>query len=167
MILVNYEDCNGCGDCVEICPCDAIFLQNETAIIDQENCEGCQVCIDTCPRGAIVCTEKATHPTPVVMMPDSALVKTSEKRDLTTGPTSSIVLSAISSVLLWAGRELIPRLADIALQTLDQRILSSNQEKNQSKLNMREARNSRSGGVSRRRLRRRRNQRMKTNRKEI
>ena len=38
MIVVNYEDCNGCGACVDACPVGAVLLQNDTVFIDQELC---------------------------------------------------------------------------------------------------------------------------------
>ena len=53
MIFVNYEECTGCGVCMESCEFDAILLQNDKATIDQEKCEGCQACIEACPPRVI------------------------------------------------------------------------------------------------------------------
>jgi hypothetical protein len=80
------------------------------------------------------------------------------------GPIRSVVLPMLGSVLLWTGRELMPRLADLALKTLDQRILSADQNtqrKNQPNLVLQERHIALTEGGRRRRLRQRRNWRMK------
>jgi NAD-dependent dihydropyrimidine dehydrogenase PreA subunit len=50
---VDAEKCTGCGICVELCPRDAIDLQNGVAHILVENCINCRLCIRKCPEGAI------------------------------------------------------------------------------------------------------------------
>ena len=46
------EDCTGCGDCVEICPFNAIEV-GETAVLDPVKCMGCGVCESACEYDAI------------------------------------------------------------------------------------------------------------------
>lgn len=53
MFLVDKEFCIGCGQCVEVCPADAITLQNTIAVIDQAACRQCGICADKCPAQAI------------------------------------------------------------------------------------------------------------------
>ena len=51
--IVKFESCEGCGDCVETCPCGAIELKENKAVIDGELCADCGACIDSCPTHAI------------------------------------------------------------------------------------------------------------------
>jgi heterodisulfide reductase subunit A len=51
--FVIPELCNGCGDCVEICPVTAISMANEKAKINPFICIGCGACIPICPKEAI------------------------------------------------------------------------------------------------------------------
>ena len=50
--LCNYG-CIGLGDCVSVCPQDAICIENGMAHIDTRLCIGCGLCAKTCPRGII------------------------------------------------------------------------------------------------------------------
>lgn len=45
--------CVGCGDCVKICPVDAIRLIDGKSVIDQEKCIDCKICIKGCTYNAI------------------------------------------------------------------------------------------------------------------
>jgi heterodisulfide reductase subunit A len=45
--------CDGCEVCVDICPVNAIAMQNAKARIDPFLCNGCGACIPICPREAI------------------------------------------------------------------------------------------------------------------
>lgn len=44
--------CLGLGDCVKVCPQEAIFIKNGTATIN-ELCNGCGKCISYCPKNLI------------------------------------------------------------------------------------------------------------------
>jgi electron transport complex protein RnfB len=52
---VNIDPaCNGCGECVSVCPVNAI--SGETShrhVVDKEKCIGCGICLDKCPIHAI------------------------------------------------------------------------------------------------------------------
>ena len=50
---VDAQKCTGCGDCVEVCPLQAISLNNDKAVIDEDTCTECGVCVDECPNEAI------------------------------------------------------------------------------------------------------------------
>jgi NAD-dependent dihydropyrimidine dehydrogenase PreA subunit len=53
-IEIDDEKCNGCGDCVEICPCTVYELKNEQAVVvDIDACTDCRLCEKQCPTGAI------------------------------------------------------------------------------------------------------------------
>ena len=45
--------CNGFGDCVAVCPTEAICLENGLARIDPRKCNGCGLCVKACPSGVI------------------------------------------------------------------------------------------------------------------
>jgi len=45
--------CIGLGDCVDVCPSDAICMEDGLARIDQRKCSGCSVCIKACPSNVI------------------------------------------------------------------------------------------------------------------
>ena len=45
--------CIGLGDCMRVCPQEAICLENGMAHIDTRLCIGCGLCAKTCPRGII------------------------------------------------------------------------------------------------------------------
>ncbi|MFZ3130032.1 MAG: 4Fe-4S binding protein [Desulfosporosinus sp.] len=49
---VDQEKCIGCGQCVDICPIEAIELDNGFAVISDE-CIECGACTDACPTEAI------------------------------------------------------------------------------------------------------------------
>ena len=52
--VIDPDACVGCGICVDLCPTDAIRLNdNEKAERDEEACFGCGVCARSCPEEAI------------------------------------------------------------------------------------------------------------------
>jgi NAD-dependent dihydropyrimidine dehydrogenase PreA subunit len=53
MYMVDEEQCNGCGVCVDLCPAEAIRVRNDAAEIDGECCSDCGACFDACLHGAI------------------------------------------------------------------------------------------------------------------
>jgi Fe-S-cluster-containing hydrogenase component 2 len=54
--VVNKDECVGCGACVEVCPQEAITM-DDIAIIDVNECIDCGACVDECPNGAITIKE--------------------------------------------------------------------------------------------------------------
>jgi len=45
--------CAGCGECIDICPVDAITLEDNVATIDEDWCIGCGVCATKCEFDAL------------------------------------------------------------------------------------------------------------------
>lgn len=45
--------CIACGICVKNCPVQAVFIENNHAVIDVEKCIACGMCAVKCPRGVI------------------------------------------------------------------------------------------------------------------
>lgn len=119
MITVQTELCNGCGACVDTCPNDAILLQNGVAFISQDLCQACEACLDVCPQGALVYQEQLEPAVDIVHIPATPPVPATS---LQPAPNRSWLWPAVGSFLMWTGREVGSRLAEIALNYLDQRV---------------------------------------------
>ena len=46
--------CTNCGECLKVCPLDAISPEKEKPRIDPDLCTDCGTCSDICPARAIV-----------------------------------------------------------------------------------------------------------------
>lgn len=53
MPWINSEICTGCGICVSECSAGAIWMEEDTAVIDDDKCIRCGVCHDICPDEAV------------------------------------------------------------------------------------------------------------------
>jgi NAD-dependent dihydropyrimidine dehydrogenase PreA subunit len=53
MVHIDSTKCNGCGNCVEVCPQGAITIDNDVAVVNQGLCVQCGDCLEICPVGAI------------------------------------------------------------------------------------------------------------------
>lgn len=51
---VCTNGCLGYGDCISVCPEDAICVDKEIAVINSERCIGCGLCVKACPNNLIV-----------------------------------------------------------------------------------------------------------------
>jgi ferredoxin len=49
---VDEDTCTACGACVEVCPADAITVE-DAAKVDAELCTECGACVEECPLEAI------------------------------------------------------------------------------------------------------------------
>ena len=56
-IKIDLEKCTACESCVEVCPVDAITMDNNKAKVDEETCVDCGTCVDECPSEAITLDE--------------------------------------------------------------------------------------------------------------
>ncbi len=58
-LLSGYKKCPyaclGLGDCLEVCPQNAIFIDKEktVVVVDPEKCTGCGLCLAECPQNLI------------------------------------------------------------------------------------------------------------------
>ena len=50
---VDSEKCTGCGICANVCPVEAVSLENGLAKVDEQRCTGCGICVPNCPQGAL------------------------------------------------------------------------------------------------------------------
>ena len=154
MIFVNIDFCNGCGECVSVCPNSAMILKNNHAFIDQELCQECEACVDSCPQGAILVAESAPIDSEIINVSavPTEISIVSEQSHYSS--IQNAVLPAIGSALMWTGREVIPRLANLAINYLEQRLQSSPSEFTQQNIKMRNWRPSGQRGKGRRRRQR-------------
>jgi len=49
---INQNTCTGCGTCLDVCPTEAIKMQDGRAVITMD-CIDCGACPRVCPEGAI------------------------------------------------------------------------------------------------------------------
>jgi NAD-dependent dihydropyrimidine dehydrogenase PreA subunit len=111
-IRINEAQCTGCGSCEETCPTGAMSLTLGVATIDYALCTGCQACIDACPTGAITAIADT-----VILHQPADISDISEARPLLTKPQPWL-----ASVLAFAGREILPRLADALIGALERKL---------------------------------------------
>ncbi|MDI6689247.1 MAG: RnfABCDGE type electron transport complex subunit B [Actinomycetota bacterium] len=45
--------CIGCKACEKVCEVDAVVVQNNLAVVNYEECNGCGKCVEKCPRGCL------------------------------------------------------------------------------------------------------------------
>jgi NAD-dependent dihydropyrimidine dehydrogenase PreA subunit len=57
-VVVDKEKCEGCEECVEVCPVDVFEMEDEKSVpVNAEECLGCESCIEVCESEAITVTE--------------------------------------------------------------------------------------------------------------
>jgi len=52
-VKVDEPKCTGCGDCVDVCPSEALKVENEKVKVSPDDCSDCGACVDTCEKGAL------------------------------------------------------------------------------------------------------------------
>lgn len=60
MPVIDRNKCNGCGLCVEVCHCQALFLVGKVVEVNEKRecrlcTRWCTMCEMVCPTGAIQC----------------------------------------------------------------------------------------------------------------
>jgi NAD-dependent dihydropyrimidine dehydrogenase PreA subunit len=124
-IIIDTERCNGCGACTEVCPTGALYLVDGKAVVDSTLCRECEACIATCPTEAIVSTEEAPASGAEMrrvpaLRPEPEIIRV--KTQPAPVPLRARALPVVGAALAWAGREIVPRLAEYLLYDLDRRV---------------------------------------------
>jgi NAD-dependent dihydropyrimidine dehydrogenase PreA subunit len=124
MIEISMARCNGCGECVEVCPTGALYLVEGKAMVEQKLCRDCECCIDACPTEAIslvsskdVVMEPLRAPAP---QPEPQAIQVKTKSPPASFRTS--LLPIVGGALAWGWREIVPRLAEYLLYDLDRQV---------------------------------------------
>ncbi|MFH1124597.1 MAG: 4Fe-4S dicluster domain-containing protein [Pseudomonadota bacterium] len=57
-VNVDHDKCEGCEECVEVCPVDVFEMQDGKSVtVNAEECLGCESCVEVCDQEAITVTE--------------------------------------------------------------------------------------------------------------
>ncbi|OGX17902.1 MAG: ferredoxin [Omnitrophica WOR_2 bacterium RBG_13_44_8b] len=51
-VSINKVKCDGCGSCMDICPVNAIKIEQKKAVVN-DDCAECGACVNECPNEAI------------------------------------------------------------------------------------------------------------------
>jgi NAD-dependent dihydropyrimidine dehydrogenase PreA subunit len=54
---INVDECVGCGACRDVCPQEAITV-DDVAVVNEAECVDCGACADECPNNAITIVKK-------------------------------------------------------------------------------------------------------------
>ena len=50
---VNQEKCEGCEDCIPVCPQNCIAMEQGKAKVNKDDCIDCNACVDACTHASI------------------------------------------------------------------------------------------------------------------
>lgn len=57
-IIINTEQCDGCEECVNICPSNVLVLvDGKCTVQNVDDCAGCMSCVEVCPNQLITVNE--------------------------------------------------------------------------------------------------------------
>jgi ferredoxin len=51
--IIDLEKCQGSGECIDVCPSEAITIEDGKAVVDDDLCADCGVCEEACPNEAV------------------------------------------------------------------------------------------------------------------
>lgn len=58
-VLLDWEKCNGCESCVEVCPVEVYEMgEGVSQVMRPEECLGCESCIEVCDQDCIQIIER-------------------------------------------------------------------------------------------------------------
>ena len=109
MLTIELDRCDGCGDCMEVCPEGAIQLVGGLAQINSELCTECEACVQACPNGAIRAAK------PIAVREESVAV-------IVQRPRPSTLATLVGATLSFIGSQLLPRAADAIVNVVDRQL---------------------------------------------
>ena len=57
-VTVDQDKCEGCEECVDVCPVEVFEMEDEKAVpVNADECLGCESCIEVCETDAITIEE--------------------------------------------------------------------------------------------------------------
>lgn len=57
LVYVDADRCDGCEECIRICPCDVFDFAVKATPVRPQNCLGCRTCEAICKSEAVIITE--------------------------------------------------------------------------------------------------------------
>ncbi len=65
--IINKKDCVSCFSCANICPVNAISMQEDTEgfkypFVDSKKCVSCGLCDNVCPVNSPICNKNSSSP---------------------------------------------------------------------------------------------------------
>jgi len=117
MMQVDLKKCTGCGDCLDICPVEAISMDSGKARIDPETCLECEACARVCPVEAIY---PSAQPVPVEVIPSRSIAM--RQPAMLERPAPHPAVPWTKAALTFAGREILPRVVDVVMGALERRL---------------------------------------------
>jgi Fe-S-cluster-containing hydrogenase component 2 len=131
---VDRDRCTGCGDCLEVCPVEAISLFRGVAVIDPDTCLACDACLQACPVGAISEAEPLAVVQQASIQPAPAR-KAAVRQDTPVEVIPSRGLAPwAETALSFVGREILPRFVDVLVAALERRLDGVVQEGQESRV---------------------------------
>lgn len=125
-VYVDVSRCTGCGACVEVCPTGAIrLMEGETgkrAEIDSRACRGCEACVEACPEEAIMSEVEPAIEGELVQVGAKLVPLEPQHREVRAIRPMSQALTWLGAALVFAGREIVPRVAVSLLDAWDRRV---------------------------------------------
>lgn len=130
VIVIDETRCDGCGLCLGACPEAALYLVGGKAVVDAALCQGCGSCTVACPTGALALSSPGSPQLAgAVYAPEAAATRVLAPQAAppviyvntrpAPVPLRSRLLPVVGAALAWAGREIVPALAEVALDRLD------------------------------------------------
>ncbi|HHX02670.1 MAG TPA: 4Fe-4S binding protein [Tissierellia bacterium] len=58
MIRIDETKCTLCGECVDVCPMEALDTTRGYLHLDEGRCISCHICVPTCPEKALSITRR-------------------------------------------------------------------------------------------------------------
>lgn len=120
-VVVDPNKCNGCEECLNSCPSDAIDMKDGKAVIN-EYCNSCMACLSVCPEGAISETDELAGA--AAETKGSAVPLTDYKGVMVFAEQRGGLIASVSFELLGEGR----KLADILGTELSAALLGAGEQ---------------------------------------
>jgi electron transfer flavoprotein alpha subunit len=99
-VIIDLEKCTGCGQCLEVCPFDALELAGDKVSV-KEGCTLCGACVEICEPGALSLPEDDAPTQPLPRPTDGIWIFAEQRRGR---------LAPVALELLGEGRRLAERL---------------------------------------------------------
>jgi NAD-dependent dihydropyrimidine dehydrogenase PreA subunit len=125
MMQIDFSKCTACGQCLEVCPVGAISLVKGRAVIDPETCIICGACTYSCPHDAISEAPSPETAITATIQPAKIQSATIETSKLVPAAQPAGRMAWAMPVISFLGKEIIPRLADSFLDSLDRHFSAS------------------------------------------